>query len=287
MAGSYFRFKATVAHRCVLVIGNKKHRLSDQITNTDPAYKRKGYLSLALTKFPMTVLKAKAIKKGDKAADLAAKLINEFVEKSTAVMRNAAINSKRKRQKNLPATVILCRGAGMLPPALPSFKEKFDMRMGCFVEMPVELGIAKMLSLGVIKVELDAGNPKKQYEAWAKKVLPSLKSNDGLYIHIKGPDIFGHDANARGKAKNVELIDKYFFGNILKKLDLQQVVIAVTADHSTPCTIGGHSDDPVPLLITGKSDGLGRFTEKNAKKGSLGVLQGTKIMPLLKRCSGS
>jgi 2,3-bisphosphoglycerate-independent phosphoglycerate mutase len=46
-----------------------------------------------------------------------------------------------------------------------------------------------------------------------------------------------------------------------------------------------HSDDPVPVLITGnriKGDEVEKFSEKACTKGKLGVLyKGTELMPIL------
>ncbi|NIU39489.1 hypothetical protein GWN65_05875, partial [Candidatus Bathyarchaeota archaeon] len=62
-------------------------------------------------------------------------------------------------------------------------------------------------------------------------------------------------------------------------------VICVTADHSTPCKLKAHSDDPVPVLISGnkiQADEVKKFSEKECKKGELGILpRGTELMPKL------
>ena len=58
--------------------------------------------------------------------------------------------------------------------------------------------------------------------------------------------------------------------------------LAVSCDHATPCILKMHSADPVPLLITGKrtaEDGSScRFTEKDAKRGSMGTLSGRAVL---------
>ena len=55
----------------------------------------------------------------------------------------------------------------------------------------------------------------------------------------------------------------------------------ISADHSTPCINKGHSDDPVPILISGDkiaNDGSERFTEEFAKKGEIGLLEGAQVV---------
>jgi len=82
--------------------------------------------------------------------------------------------------------------------------------------------------------------------------------------------------------KNIEEIDQRFFKTLLDNIDSSKVAIVISADHSTPCINKGHSDDPVPVLVSGdfiKSDGTTRITEEQAKEGSLGLLQGADVVP--------
>ena len=81
--------------------------------------------------------------------------------------------------------------------------------------------------------------------------------------------------------KNIEEIDERFFGTLLKNIDTSKVFFMISADHSTPCINKGHSDDPVPVLISGDgitNDGSERFTEEFAKKGEIGLLEGAQVV---------
>jgi len=81
--------------------------------------------------------------------------------------------------------------------------------------------------------------------------------------------------------KNIEEIDERFFKTLLENIDSSKVAILISADHSTPCINKGHSDDPVPVLVSGdfiKNDGTTRMTEKQAKKGNIGLLQGAQVV---------
>ena len=68
----------------------------------------------------------------------------------------------------------------------------------------------------------------------------------------------------------------------MKELEgIKNPTIVVSGDHSTPCIKKAHSDDPVPLLISGDrvgQDGSARFTEGYGKKGSLGLLMGADVL---------
>lgn len=118
-----------------------------------------------------------------------------------------------------------------------------------------------------------------------EKLLETLPYYDCFYIHIKGPDEPGHDGNFNLKTRLITIVDKHFIGNMLKKIKLEDHVICVTADHSTPCKLKAHSDDPVPLLISGdkiQADKVQKFSEKECKNGELDILlHGTELMPKL------
>jgi 2,3-bisphosphoglycerate-independent phosphoglycerate mutase len=149
--------------------------------------------------------------------------------------------------------------------------------------MPVELGIARLMGMGV--VEAPSGIPAhEQYLAWAKLALDAIQGYDGLYIHIKGPDVPAHDGDYEGEIASIEAIDSIFIAVLLDDLDLNRHIVAVTADHSTSCARKSHTDQPVPLLIAGgsiTSDGVDTYGESAARRGALGHLAGTEIMPLV------
>jgi 2,3-bisphosphoglycerate-independent phosphoglycerate mutase len=85
----------------------------------------------------------------------------------------------------------------------------------------------------------------------------------------------------------IAVVDEFFFGELLAKLDLRGHVVCVASDHATPCKIKAHSDDPVPVLISGdriRGDKISKFSEKDCRRGSLGILRhGTQLMPKLMR----
>ncbi|MCG2705069.1 MAG: alkaline phosphatase family protein [Candidatus Omnitrophica bacterium] len=285
-APASFVFRNTIGHRGVLVIKAKDGKLSAEVTNTDPAYGKEGVFGVAKEKFENIALKCEPTPeyKDSKEAQRAALLTNEFVQKSTAALSDSPVNKKRAGQGKMVGNLILTRDAGDHLPKFPDICKKYNKKFGCFVEMPVERGIALLTGMEIVALPLPSGDLEKDYILRSKKALDVLKDFDCLYIHIKGPDEPAHDGNFKKKLESIELIDKYFFGEILPKLDMANTVIAITADHSTPCAMKAHSADPVPLLVTGGGvapDGLKAFGESESKKGSLGKLIGPEIVPYL------
>jgi 2,3-bisphosphoglycerate-independent phosphoglycerate mutase len=205
------------------------------------------------------------------------------------VLEASEVNVARRAAGKLPGNFILTRDGGDHLPVLTPFKERFGPEMGCFVEMPVELGIARLMQMGVVEAPTGIPEPE-QYEAWARLALEAMEGYDGLYIHIKGPDVPAHDGDHEGKLANIEAIDAIFFAGLTNHLDRSRTIVAVTADHSTSCRRKAHTDGPVPLLVAGpgiSSDAVEEYGETAARRGAIGHLLGPQIMPLLVDAAGN
>ncbi len=281
-----FEFKSTIGHRAVLVIKRKRRLLSSKITNTDPAYARVEGLGVVSAEAQMILKRCDPIDETEEAKASAA-LVNEFTDKSRRILERHEINKKRVTKGKLKANLILARDAGHLLPDFFNINQRYRVRFACLADMPVERGIAKLAGMHLIDLPPPSGDLKKDCLIRAKKLLESLPRYDCFYIHIKGPDEPGHDGNFKLKTRLIETVDKSFFGRLLPRVDLRNHVICVTSDHATPCELRNHSDDPVPVLIVGnriKGDEATQFSEKECRKGSLGVLKrGTMLMPKLTR----
>jgi 2,3-bisphosphoglycerate-independent phosphoglycerate mutase len=276
--------KASIGYRAGVVIRRKDGRLSANISNTDPAYARVQGLGVAQQVVKDEIERCEPLEDSEPARTAAA-LVNEFTNRSRAVLDRHPVNERRRQAGKLPANLILLRDAGDHLPKMPPIAERFHVRFGCFVEMPVERGIAELTGMTVIPAPSGADH-EAVYSAWAKTAAREYRNYGGLYLHLKGPDEPGHDGNAEAKRAVIEVIDRAFFGTLLQEVPLDQVVIAVTADHATPVTLGRHSDDRVPILLAGagvRSDGSRVFNEAAAARGSLGTLRGVDVMPLLVR----
>ncbi len=292
LSSATFEFKNTVGHRAVLVIRGIRSELSGWITNTDPAYERVGMFGSARENFPLVVSLSAPMPafENNFSAQEAAGLLNEFTEKSHRVLAESAVNKKRIEQGMLPANLVLCRSAGDSLPKFLDISELYKMKFGCFVEMPVERGIALLTGMEIADVPSSSGHLDVDYPVWAKVALDSLNRYDGLYVHIKGPDDPGHDGDSLRKKEIIEAIDKYFFPALLSGIDLKDCVICVTSDLCTVCNIKAHSAIPVPILVCGaniKPDGSLSFSEKACRSGSLGELAGQDILPLLVKSAQS
>jgi len=286
LSGATFEFKNTIGHRGVLVIRGMHSKLSGWVTNTDPAYDREGVFGVAKEKFENIVAESVPMPgyENSPEAKEASALLNEFTHKSHKALNEAPVNKKRVSEGKMPGNVILSRDAGDRLPKFPDIQSLHNLKFGSFVQMPVEKGIALLTGMEIIDIPQSSGHLDVDYPVWAKVALDSISKYDGIYVHIKGPDEPAHDGDYNKKKEVIEAIDKFFFSSLLPKLDMDNTIIAVTADHSTVCAMKAHSADPVPLLVCGgniKPDGSLSFSEKAAKLGSIGEILGRDIMPLL------
>ncbi|OYT54973.1 MAG: phosphonopyruvate decarboxylase [Desulfurococcales archaeon ex4484_217_2] len=281
--GGYARVKATVGHRAVVIIGSREHKLSPMVENSDPAYYRKGLISVATKSYKPYIKEITPLEDTEKAR-VTAELANIFTRKAIEILDKHPINEERRRKGMLPANAILLRDAGgELPKATP-LPEKYSAKFALVAEMPVELGIGRAFGAHVREVPPPTGNPEEDYRLRLKVTLELLKEYDIVYVHLKGPDEPGHDGNMELKKRRIEEIDKYFVQPFLKEKP-DNVAILVTADHATPPSAKTHTDDPVPLALYSPNitpDTVSKLTEKECSKGKLGVFKhGWEMLPTI------
>lgn len=250
--GVRFDLEKSDAHRGVLVL--RGTNLSSNITSNDP--KKEGNPPLKV--------------KGDKRT---AKLLNEYLKKAHTILDNLEFNKKRE----FPANYLLVRGAGKFKQVIP-FKEKYGLKPACVAGGGLYKGVARMIGMDIIEKPSFTADIDTDLKAKFKATKKALKEYDFVFLHIKGTDVCSHDGKYEAKKAFIEKIDQYF----KDFLNIKNLLIIVTGDHSTPSKLKEHSCDPVPLLIYGgKKDKTICFSEKEAQKGSIGTIKGEGLMQTL------
>ncbi len=269
----------TIGHRVTVRLrrDNGEKEFSSKISNTDPAYTNIDGMGVA--KAVADYMKVEKCLPLETTPDAiaTAQAVNEFSEQAITIMKNSKTNQVRKQSGKKELSCILLRDAGNKYPCVVPINEKYNMNFSCIVDMPVEIGISKVLHMRAF----EAGG-LTDYEQKAKVATDAMNSQNAIYVHLKGPDEFGHDGDAIGKKNNIEEIDRRFFSKLLDGIDTSKVAIVISADHATPCITHGHTDDPVPVVISYdgiKGDGTSRMTESQSAKGKLGTLLGFKVIP--------
>jgi 2,3-bisphosphoglycerate-independent phosphoglycerate mutase len=283
--GVQVRVLATVGHRAVVILSPPSARpFSSLVSNSDPFYQKLGGMGKAVSVKDPRPLPVRPL--GTSAdARWTAECANLFLDTVGPRLRDHPVNLARRERSLLEANGLLLRDAGVPTDRDLSFSKRWGLPGRALTEMPVERGIARLLGMDDLYVgPLDPARREEGLRERARQCAAALRPGELLYVHLKGPDEPGHDGKAGLKREVIEAIDHSFFGPLLRGVDLTTTRILVTADHATPCTLKGHSDDPVPVLVGGGDVRGGparraqRFTEVDARGGSLGTLTGKAIL---------
>lgn len=259
-------FKESVAHRGALVL--RGAGLSPHVTDTDPHVEG-------------VVVQAACAVDGSDAATRTAEVINQFVKLSYERLRNDPLNQAREAEGLPAANVILPRGAGEAP-RLPDFNRLNNVTSACVVETGLIRGIARFVGMEPVEASGATGGTDSDVSAIGRAILTAFRSHDFVLCNVKGPDLCGHDNNPPLKRDLIEKVDA-MVGQIVAEMG-SDLILAVTADHSTPCEVGDHTGDPVPLLIWGagqRGDEVSQFHERSVHGGALGRRLGRDLVPML------
>jgi 2,3-bisphosphoglycerate-independent phosphoglycerate mutase len=202
------------------------------------------------------------------------KTLEEFLEKAKAILENHPKNKERKKEGKLPANYILVRGAGKLKKFL-DFSKKYKLRAGCIAGGTLYKGIGRYLGMDLIKVKKANGLPNTNLKGKILAAKNALKKYDFIFLHIKAADNLAEDGNFFEKKEFIEKLDKNFWPLI----KLENVLLIVTGDHSTSSLQKNHCKNPNPILIYGaKKSGCKKFSERECKKGKLGIFKQIDLM---------
>ena len=195
----------------------------------------------------------------------------------------------------MPANYVLIRGPGIDVPKLKLFRKWLSVAY-----MPLEKGFSQLSGMRIFSFNYPKLKGLDVYEnLWAglkkackfsiKTIRRQRNNFDYAYIHIKEPDLPGHDNKPNEKIAMLEYLDKTLFRFLREFCPPNKIKVVVTADHSTPCKLKGHSADPVPVLFYNQSlpkiekkysfengskkevkiEGK-KFSERESRKGSMG-----------------
>lgn len=221
-------FPAT-QHRAVLRLSGPG--LSAAISDTDPGDVPENNHRL-LASQPLNI--------DDKASERTAQLLNHWLREAFKRLHDHPLNKRRIRQRELPASGILTRGAGMAF-NIESFINHLGLKTAVVTGERTVAGLGKLLNFSVFTDPRFTASMDTDLSAKVAVTRQALADHNLVFLHIKSPDICSHDSNPLGKKAVLERID-----DAILALIFEDLVIAVTADHSTDSNTGQHCGDPVP-----------------------------------------
>ncbi len=246
-------------HRVVLRL--RGQGLSEQISDTDPGSRH----------VERGVLRSRPMNPSDPASEFTAQLLNRFTSLAVERLSEHPTNKERKKAGKLPVTGVICRGAGVYK-STTNILTSLGLNVAVVAGEKTIVGLGRMFDFDTISDPSFTSLPDTDVDAKFEKALELLKEKDLVYVHIKGTDIVSHDCNPELKKVFIERIDQ-----AISRLQLEDILIGICADHSSDSTRGVHSGDPVPVILRdpdGRRDRVQHFNEFDCSEGSLQRLTG-------------
>jgi len=247
--------RAKISDPEITLFPGKEHRfvarfrtsgLSDALTDADPQKDGK-------PRIPAEAENAQSEK--------AAFIINAFLDEVVTVLKDEPA-----------ANAALLRGFSVQP-TIPSMSDLFKLNPAAIANYPMYKGLARLIGMHTYKV---GSEPADLFDA----LEAHWNEHDFFYIHYKKTDAAGEDGNFKAKVRAIEDADRFVPRIEVLKPD----VLVVTADHSTPALMHGHSFHPNPFVLvsgTALPDDVVAFSERACAKGLLGRFPSLYAMPLM------
>ncbi|MEE4310487.1 MAG: 2,3-bisphosphoglycerate-independent phosphoglycerate mutase [candidate division KSB1 bacterium] len=193
-------------------------------------------------------------------------------EKTVALVKKFLDQAHKAIADEPNANTVLLRGFAKHKP-YRSMYERYKLKSLAIANYPMYRGVAFLLNMDLHPVTTDTAS---EFQAVKEK----YDEYDYFFVHVKATDARGEDGDFDAKVKVIEEVDA-----ILPALTgLNPDVMVVTADHSTPAAMSGHSWHPVPVLLRSdicRPDLVTRFDEISCIQGGLSRMPSMQLMPII------
>jgi len=211
-----------------------------------------------------------------------ARVLNRYLSHCHRVLRDHEINRTRQAENQAPANFIAIQRCGRRI-RHGSFQERWDLAPMLIGSGAVYAGLARELGMTFVERK-DGEDPGKDLRERIGVALAD-REHDFIHVHTKAPDEAAHSGDPLKKVKAIASLDQGL-GGLVKALEQRDdLLVAVTADHSTASVSGLiHSGEPVPVTIAGagvRRDKVIAFDEVNGSTGCLGFLRGKELLLML------
>jgi len=215
-----------------------------------------------------------------------AALLNSIILKSHGILSSHPVNRKRIAEGKDPANSVWFWSPGYRP-KMKTMTELYGIKGAVISAVDLVKGLGIYAGLDVIEVDGATGLYDTNYEGKAQAAVEALKGDyDFVYLHVEATDEAGHEGDVDLKIRTIEYLDNRIVKYIMDQTSnmSEDVAIAITPDHGTPCDVRTHVHDPVPFLIYHpgeKPDDVSRYDEVSTENGSYGIIEGDAFMRAL------
>ncbi len=219
----------------------------------------------------------------DPASANTARVLKKYLCLAYDKLSRAGLNAARQKAGKPTLNALVTQRPGRLRDPVP-FAGKNGLKGLTISSGVVYQGLGAYLGMDVRHAS-EFDDPGREIKDRVNMAKACLEDYDFIHVHSKAPDEAAHQKDPLLKKKVIQSLDQGLSEALPALLEREDVVVAVTADHSTPS--GGplvHSGEPVPLLIAGpgvRVDQVDKFDEISAACGGLGCVRGKEFMYLV------
>jgi 2,3-bisphosphoglycerate-independent phosphoglycerate mutase len=224
---------------------------------------------------PARILTCHTLDTDNPLGEQTANAINVYIRHAHARLNEHPVNRRRIQQGLLPANGIITRGAGSIS-KIHNIIHHIGLSTALVAGERTITGLAQLSNFAVISRPEFTSMADTSLGSKVSATLAALQDHDLVYLHVKAPDIFSHDRHPEGKRDFLEKVDA-----ALAPLLQQDIVIGLSADHSTDSNTGRHCGDPVPSLVcapNGRRDQCREFGETQCISGGLGRITARALL---------
>jgi 2,3-bisphosphoglycerate-independent phosphoglycerate mutase len=264
--GIRFRLQQTRRHDGILIISGGA---SPHVSDSDPMVPGR----------MMACIQPLSDTSEPEEAALTAKAFNRYLTYCHRMLTDHEVNRQRHTKDLPPANFLATQRCGRR-----IVQEAFSYRWGLsgmlIASGSVYGGLAKEVGLTFARVK-DGSDPGDDLRERIRLALDD-PAHDFIHVHTKVPDEAAHTGDPRQKVDAIAALDRGLNELVEAVEGRDDLLVAVTADHSTPSISPLiHSGEPVPVALVGSAirrDEVDTFDEVRAAVGCLGLLRGRELM---------
>ena len=219
------------------------------------------------------------------AAARTARALNAYLLWSHERLERHPANAARRARGARPLNMLVTKWSGRRRP-LPSFESRAGLSGTLIASSQLYRGLATALGMRYASVEEQPDDPEREVARKLAAAFDAFERGAGfVHLHTKAADEAAHAHSPSLKRDVIAAIDRGLASLWDRPRLLEDYVVAVTADHTTPSRGPMlHAGDAVPFALAGervRTDRVAEFGERTAAGGGLGWLRARDVLPIL------
>jgi 2,3-bisphosphoglycerate-independent phosphoglycerate mutase len=206
----------------------------------------------------------------------------EKAEKTAQALNSYLSYCHKTLSDHLPGSFLTTQRSGQRVKQR-KFKDQWGLNGLLIASESMYIGLARELGFSALRVK-NSDDPGQNLR---ERIQLALEDNehDFIHVHIKDIDEAAHTGDPERKKNVISALDPGLDELLEVMKTRNDLLVAVTADHSTPSISPLiHSGEPVPIILIGpnvRHDRVEAFDEISAAQGCLGLIRGRELMCML------